>query len=62
MLLNKQAIDEFKRLYLKENLIRITTKEAVEFGSRLICLVKAVYGDSPSYLKGIDRSLRKEKN
>lgn len=38
------AIEEFQRLYFQAYGIRLTQQEAVEYGTRLVVLVKAVYG------------------
>lgn len=46
MNISKEAIIEFKDLYLKEYGIQLTDSEAMEQGLRLIRFVKAVYGDS----------------
>lgn len=46
MFLNNEAIDEFKRLYLKEYKISLTDKQALDFGTNLVGLVKAVYGNN----------------
>lgn len=59
MLIDKQALLEFKNLYYKEHLIRITESEANDYGNRLICLVKAVYGNQLPDLKAIDSETRK---
>ena len=44
MELNQAALDQFKDLYTKEYGVKLTTQQATEYGSRLITLVKAVYG------------------
>jgi len=62
MLLDKQALNEFQTLYLKEFQIRITEAEANDYGNRLTSLVKAVCGNDPFELKAIDRLYGKEKN
>ena len=46
MQLDNKAIEEFKELYLSEYDIKLTNQEALEYGSRLIRLVKAVYGNN----------------
>lgn len=46
MQLDKEAIKEFKSLYLKEYGVKLDDRLAVEYGIRLISLVKAVYGDN----------------
>lgn len=43
-MLSKEAIDEFKKLYLQEYGVRLTDSQATDCGLRLIRLVKAVYG------------------
>ena len=44
MALDNAAIEEFQRLYFKEYAIQLTRQEAVEYGTRLVSLVNAVYG------------------
>ncbi|MBI3385070.1 hypothetical protein HY030_02680 [Candidatus Gottesmanbacteria bacterium] len=46
MVLNTEAIEEFKRLYFNQYGINLTNEQAVEYGTRLIRMVKAVYGDN----------------
>lgn len=60
MLIEKQALSEFQSLYLKEFQVKITDAEALEYGTRLIGLVKAVCGNDPYQLKAIDTDFRKE--
>lgn len=55
----KDALVEFKELYLKEYGVKLTDQEAVELGSRLVNMIKAVYG---SDLPKIDKEVKKEKN
>lgn len=58
--LDEEAIVEFKRLYLKEYGKKLTNEQAIEFGTRLIRLVRAVYGnDLP---KRFDNGIKKENN
>lgn len=45
MQLAQEAIEEFRQLYLKEHGIQLTNQQAIELGTRLIRLVKAVYGN-----------------
>lgn len=45
MQLDQEAIIEFKELYLKEYGIRLSNEEALDYGIRLIKMIKAVYGD-----------------
>ena len=44
MQLDRDAIEEFKQIYQREYGKRLSEAEAVEFGTRLIGLVKVVYG------------------
>lgn len=62
MFLSKEALSEFQSLYLEEFQLKITEAEALEYGTRLIGLVKAVCGNDPYQLKTIDRLYEKEKN
>lgn len=60
MQLSAEALEEFKKLYFKESGIQLTNQEAIEIGTRLIRLVKAVYGkDLP---KQFDKKAKKEDN
>lgn len=62
MFLGKEALSEFQLLYWKEFQLKITETEALEYGTRLTGLVKAVYGNDFYQLKAIDRLYGKEKN
>ncbi len=42
-MINQEALVEFKKLYLKEYGAQLTDQQALEYGTRLINLVKAVY-------------------
>lgn len=46
MQLDKDAIDEFKKLYLQEYGIELTDNQAIGYGMRLVRLVRAVYGNN----------------
>lgn len=43
-LLDEEAIIEFQKLYKREYGVLLSTQEAMEYGLKLIELVKAVYG------------------
>ena len=43
-MLSAEAIKEFKRLYFREYGMRLTNEQAVDLGTKLIRLVKAVFG------------------
>lgn len=45
MELNKEAIEEFQKLYLREYGIQLTNQQAIDYGCRLIGFVKAAYGN-----------------
>lgn len=45
MTLDQEAIDEFKKIYLHEYGIELTDAEAIDYGLRLINLIKVVYGE-----------------
>lgn len=62
MLVDKEALSEFQSLYLREFQVKITETEALDCGTRLIGLVKAVCGNDFYQLKAIDRLYGKEKN
>lgn len=44
-MLSQIALSEFKELYLKEYGVHLTDKQAVEYGIKLIKLIKPVYID-----------------
>ena len=60
MQLDEEAISKFKDLYLKEYGISLTQEQAIEYGSRLIRFVKAVYGNNLP--KTIDTGVNKGDN
>lgn len=45
-MINQEAIKEFKELYFQEYGVVLTDEQALDYGIRLVRLVKAVYGDS----------------
>ncbi len=57
--MDDKAVDEFKELFFKECGVKLTEQQAIEYGTRLVRMVKAVYGDNlPPKLKNkelIDR-------
>ena len=57
--MDDKAVDEFKELFFKECGVKLTEEQAIEYGTRLVRMVKAVYGDNlPPKLKNkelIDR-------
>lgn len=60
MEIDAEALEEFKRLYLKEYGISLPNIEAIELGNRLIRFVKAIYGNNlPTKF---DKRFRKENN
>ncbi len=54
MELDNAAIEEFQNMYLKEYGIRLNRQEAIEYGIRLILMVKAVYGRNLPERKNVD--------
>lgn len=46
MQLNADAIKKFQGLYLEEYGVKLTDYQAQEHGSRLVALVKTVYGSN----------------
>lgn len=62
MQLDEEAIEEFKKLYLQEYGIKLTKQEAVEYGNRLIQLIKAVYGNNLPKPKTLDTGIKKVDN
>lgn len=61
-MLTTEALREFKELYKKEYKIELEDKEALELGTRLIGLVKAVYGNNLPAPKNIDKEANKDNN
>jgi len=60
MQLSTEALEQFKKMYMDMYKIQLTNQEAIEYGTRLILLVKAVYGkDLP---KRFDKEDKKENN
>jgi len=56
MKLDDDAIQEFQKLYYKEYGIKLSREQAVDCGTRLVGLVKVVYGDRPSMFDASKRS------
>lgn len=54
MELDNAAIEEFQNMYFKEYGIRLNRQEAIEYGMRLILMVKAVYGRNLPERKNVD--------
>lgn len=59
MKLSTEALEQFKKMYMDMYKIQLTEEEAVEFGIRLIKLVKVVYGNR---IPIIDKHKNKENN
>ena len=59
MQLSTEALEQFKKMYKERYEIQLSDEEAIEFGSRLIKLVKAVYGNR---IPVIDKCKDKENN
>lgn len=61
LMLSVEAIGEFKSLYFKEFGINLTDNQALDFGTKLIRLVKVMYGqDIPrKWVPKIDRDKKK---
>lgn len=62
MILEEEAIGDFKRLYFQEYGIKLADQEAVEYGTRLIRFVKAVYGNNFPIKGDIDGQRKKDNN
>lgn len=57
-MIDKQGLEEFKELYLKEYGIQLTDEQALDYGTRLVRLVKAVYGkDLPKIVLDTDKNM-----
>lgn len=61
-MITKEALVEFQQLYLKEYGIKLTDQDALEMGTRLVNMVKAVYGNDLPEPKKIDKEAKKEDN
>lgn len=59
MQLSTKALEQFKKMYEEKYEIQLSDEEALEFGIRLIKLVKAVYGNR---IPIIDKYKNKENN
>lgn len=46
MAIQPAAMEDFKTMYLKEYGIKLSNEQAYEYGTKLIGLVKIVYGSS----------------
>lgn len=62
MQLDKQAVDEFISLYKKKYGITLSRLQAVEYGDRLVHLVRAVYGNYLPKQKKIDKAVGEADN
>ncbi len=54
MILQAEAIEEFKKLYFSEFGVVLTNEQTLSYGSSLVGLVKAVYGHNLPQAKAID--------
>lgn len=45
-MLSTEAVIEFKSMYLKEYGVKLTNEQAYDYGTKLIGLVKLVYGSN----------------
>lgn len=43
-MINAEAVEEFKRLYFNEYGMKLTNEQAIDMGTKLIRLVKIVFG------------------
>jgi len=44
--ISPEAVDEFKMLYFKEYGIKLSNEQAYDYGTKLIGLIKIVYGSN----------------
>jgi len=58
--LSQEAIIEFKELYLQEYGVKLTDEQALDYDTRLVGLVKAVYGKNLPKSSDIDKDKCKE--
>lgn len=59
-MISQEAIIEFKELYFQEYKVKLTDEQALDYGTRLIGLVKAVYGKNLPKLSDVDNGKSKE--
>lgn len=61
-MLTTEALEEFKKLYFREYGIQLDNHQAYEYGTKLIDLVKQVYGPNlpKKWIFKIDRKVSKE--
>lgn len=55
-MISQEAITEFKELYLQEYGIKLSDEQALDYGIRLVGLVKAVYGKNLPKPNNIDNN------
>lgn len=60
-MLTIDAVEEFKKLYLKEYGISLSSDQALDLGTKLIRFVKVVYGSNipKKWVRKIDRDKMK---
>ena len=56
MMLPKEAIEEFKKLYFKNYKIQLSDEEAVRRANNLVDLYSKVYGGDCGSIKDIDKN------
>jgi len=59
MQISTGALEQFKKMYKERYKIQLSSEEAIEYGNRLIVLVKTVYGKS---LPKLDKQKEKVNN
>lgn len=59
-MISQEAITEFKELYFQEYKVKLTDEQALDYGTRLVGLVKAVYGKNLPKPKDIDNDKSQE--
>lgn len=62
MQLSTETLEQFKKMYKERYKIQLTNEEAIEFGVRLIRLVRAVYGNGLPKPETIDTGTKNENN
>ena len=62
MAIGQAALEEFKTMYLREYGIKLSNEQAYEYGTKLIGLVKLVYGTNvpKKWVSKIDRKVTKK--
>lgn len=61
-MISQEAIKEFKELYFQEYKVKLSDEQALDYGTRLVGLVKAVYGKHLPKVNFVDKNIGRENN